>query len=203
MRVEQWMTPDPVTVSPRTSVLNARRMMRLHGIRHLPVVVEDRVFGMLSDRDVLLRDADVAQALSVLQSDLLFGRSRAVEAVMRSPVHTARAAEPIGGAAQIMLDARVSGLPVVADGRLVGIITSSDCLRALRHRPAAGRRPDVVVDDPDWYKLVRMGPGDERPGRPLAEVPVTHIGDRRRSPADAPPTRPDVDCVPVLAGVAR
>ena len=203
MRVEQWMTPDPVTVSPRTSVLNARRMMRLHGIRHLPVVVEGRVVGMLSDRDVLLRDADVARPLSVLQSDLLFGRHRAIETVMRSPVDTARAAEPIGGAAQTMLDARVSGLPVVAEGRLVGIITSSDCLRALRHRPAAGRRPDVVVDDPELVQAGADGPRRRTPGRPLAEVGVADLGDQRRSPADAPPTRPDADRVPVLAGVAR
>ncbi|HUH07113.1 MAG TPA: CBS domain-containing protein [Egibacteraceae bacterium] len=132
MKVRDWMTPDPVTVTLRTSVLSARRLVHLYGIRHLPVVAEGaRVVGMVSDRELLTNDPLIAQALSTLQSDLLSGRYRQVEAVMASPVPTANADEPIAAAADLMLQERIAALPVLDRGRLVGILTTTDCLRAL------------------------------------------------------------------------
>lgn len=133
MRVRDWMTADPVTVTPQTSVLNARRLLRLHGVRHLPVVDGGDVVGIVSDRDLLVGDSQVAQALSTLQSDLLGGRYRTVDTIMATPVHVIRADEPVRVAAERLQRWRISGLPVTDQGRLVGIITTTDCVRALLH----------------------------------------------------------------------
>lgn len=131
MRVRDWMTPEPVTVTPQTSVMSARRILLAQGIRHLPVVEGGRVVGMLSDADLLLRDSQMAQALSALQSDLLGGRYRRVESIMITPVHVVRPDETVRAAAEKMGEGRVNSLPVVEDGALIGIITTTDCLRAL------------------------------------------------------------------------
>lgn len=131
MRVREWMTAQPATVTPQTSVLNARRILRVQGFRHLPVVDGDRVVGMLSDGDLLLRDSQVTQALSALQSDLLGGRYRRVESIMATPVRRAHPDDTVSAAAETMQRWKVSSLPVVEDDRLVGIITTTDCLRAL------------------------------------------------------------------------
>lgn len=177
MRVRQWMTREPITVTAQTSVLIARRLLHAHGVRHLPVVDGgERVVGMVSDRDVLLRDSQVAQALSALQSDLLSGRYRRVETIMTSPVHAVGSHEPVSRAANLMLGWQVSGLPVVDHGRLVGIITTTDCLRALLSALDQGgrrqREPGLLDGDPDWHKITPMPPGDDRPGRPVSPQPA-------------------------------
>jgi acetoin utilization protein AcuB len=130
--VRRWMTPDPVTVTPETSVLVARRLLQTNGVRHLPVVtVAGRVVGMVSDRDLIMRDVQLVQALSALQSELVGGRYRRVETVMSAPARIVAPDEPVGRAADMMLCWGVSSLPVVDHGRLVGIVTTTDCLRAL------------------------------------------------------------------------
>jgi CBS domain-containing protein len=171
------MTQHPITVTAQTSVLGARRLLHAHHVRHLPVVnAGERVVGMVSDRDVLLRDSQVAQALSALQSDLLSGRYRRVETIMTAPVHTVAPDEPVSLAANLMLCWQVSGLPVVDHGRLVGIITTTDCLRALLSgldQDARRRRePGLLEGDPDWRKITPMPPGDDRPGRPVLPQPA-------------------------------
>jgi CBS domain-containing protein len=51
-RVREWMTADPITATPETSIEEAGRTMLEHGFRHLPVVEDDRAIGILSIRDV-------------------------------------------------------------------------------------------------------------------------------------------------------
>jgi len=145
MLVRDRMTRTVVTVSPHTSVLNARRLMATHGIRHLPVVVGDEVVGMVSDRDIRPADPQLGRALSGLQSDLLTGRYRRVETLMSAPAHVVFPKQDVSEAAELMLTRRISALPVVDHGRLVGIIGLSDCLRCMldEHRAAAVDHIDV------------------------------------------------------------
>jgi CBS-domain-containing membrane protein len=87
-----------------------------------------------------------------------------------------------------MLRWQVNALPVIDHGRLVGIVTTADCLRALvaqlheqaRHQQATG----VMDDDPDWYKLTPMPTGDDRPGRRTRPVPAA-VKTVQQSPATA------------------
>ena len=132
MRVREWMSPDPVTVSPSTTVREARQLMRYYGVRHLPVVEHDHVVGMLSDRDVRIDDNALELiAAASADADEATGSARDVRLVMSSPVHVIGPDEAVEAAARAMLSWRVSALPVV-DGqdRLLGLITTTDCLLA-------------------------------------------------------------------------
>jgi acetoin utilization protein AcuB len=131
MRVRDWMSPDPVSVEPSTSVREARRLLGYYGIRHLPVVVNDRVVGIVSDRDVRMDDNVLEIVASAEGAGEATGGGRPVEALMSSPVHTIGPDEPVEAAARMMLSRRISAVPVVdRDNRLVGVITSTDCLLA-------------------------------------------------------------------------
>jgi CBS domain-containing protein len=169
MLVREWMTCPVITVSPKTSVLNARRLLQLHGFRHLPVTTGDRVVGMVSDRDIRVTDTALARSLASLESDLLTGRYRRVESVMSSPVHTVAPNAPIAVAAELMVRHHIGALPVVGPEGLVGIIGLTDCVRALLGSTAGARTPtsdDGIDLHLDVDAPVPMGAGDERPGRP-------------------------------------
>lgn len=131
MRVRDWMSLDPVTVTPATDAREARRLLHRYGIRHLPVVDGRRVIGMVSDRDVRVDEFSLAH-VPAEDRDELFEAGPRIEAVMSSPAHVIAPDEPIEAAARLLLSRRISSLPVVdADGALMGIITSTDCLLAL------------------------------------------------------------------------
>jgi acetoin utilization protein AcuB len=114
MRVSNWMSPDPVSTAPSVAASEAGRMMHSYGIRHLPVVLHERVVGMLSDRDV--RGA-------------MPGRT--VADIMSAPAHVVGPDDTIEDAARLMLSRHISALPVVdVSGHLIGMITTTDCLLA-------------------------------------------------------------------------
>ena len=122
MRVRDWMSPDPITGSPTTTIAEGRRLLHAHGIRHLPVVEDGRLVGVVSDRD--LREDPTA----VPRDD---AAERELEAVMSSPAHVVDVDAAIGDAARLMLSRRISALPVVdGDGAVVGLVTTTDCLLA-------------------------------------------------------------------------
>lgn len=130
MQVREWMSTDPVTVSVDDTVSEARRLLDTQGVRHLPVVDDQRLVGIVSDRDVAIREAALRQA--VLRHDVaaLLDDERPVEAVMSSDVHTVGVDVPIAEAARTLVSRRINALPVIEEGRLVGIVTSTDCLLA-------------------------------------------------------------------------
>jgi CBS domain-containing protein len=160
------MTRRVVTISPRTSVLNARRTLQLHGFRHLPVVVDGDVIGMVSDRDVRVSDTNLGRSLASLESDLLTGRYRRVETVMTTPAVTVGPDAPVAAAAQLMIDRRIGALPVVSRDGLVGIIGLSDCVRALISWAQATPCESDLEVHRDVDAVITLGPGDARPGRP-------------------------------------
>ncbi len=129
MRVAEWMSPDPITVSPWTSVRAARELLAREQVRHLPVVQGERLVGIVSDRDLRL-DQDAIDRLA------RGGSARPVEGevrwVMSRPVHTAAPDDELASAADRLLAERISALPVVdEEDRPVGILTTTDCLLAL------------------------------------------------------------------------
>lgn len=176
--VEESMTRYPVTVTPGMSVLNARRMLQRYGIRHLPVVDGNELVGMVSDRDLCIGDPWAAVSVSGLQSGLMSGRYRSVATVMSSPVRVARVGDSVAFAAGQMTRWRISALPVLDRGKLVGIITATDCLAILAAARLDRRDEGSVFDlpgyDPDIGKMTPMPPGDERPGRP--SIPPVSVG---------------------------
>jgi acetoin utilization protein AcuB len=129
-RVEDFMTPDPQCVSHEKSLLDAAIIFRRTGFRHLPVVDGERVLGILSERDVQrltpsrLTQVPEDEYNGVLQ-DTMLG-----QVMTRDPL-TVSPETPLRAAAIILSEAKVGCLPVVKEGRLVGIITVIDMLSAL------------------------------------------------------------------------
>jgi len=149
MLVRDWMTKDPQVVPPSTPVMEAMNMLRGEGYRRLPVVKDGRLLGIVTDRDLKEATPSKATSLSVYELNYLLSKLT-LKDVMRTPVITIGPDEAIEQAALTMEMHRVSGLPVIEKGAVVGILTITDLLRAfvdflgLRE---GGRR--VTVDMPD------------------------------------------------------
>ena len=132
--VSGWMTGRPETVRPDQPVLEAYAIMCSFGIRHVPVVKDDRLVGILSDRDLLKRGPlgggdDGGQKLAKLFA-LPVG-----EIMTCDDLKTAAPMTTLQQAAYTMAETRTSALPVLDGEKLVGIITSHDLLRALSGMP--------------------------------------------------------------------
>ena len=129
MLVRDWMTPNPRTVTPDTPVLDAIKLLKDQGYRRLPVLEADRLVGIVTDKD--LKDAMPSKAttLSVWELNYLLSKLTVSE-VMAKPVITVDADEPLEEAALLMEEYKVGGLPVLSEGKLVGIITITDVLKA-------------------------------------------------------------------------
>jgi len=118
------MTREVITVPPSLLVTNCWSIMQAKRIRHLPVVQEGRLVGMLSDRD-LLRFGNVLPS-----GELGLLRRHAVDLMTLTPIVCAPDTS-VAEAAQIMTEKKIDALPVAVDGRLVGLVTSADLLHLL------------------------------------------------------------------------
>jgi acetoin utilization protein AcuB len=124
------MTSALITVRPDTPVLDARHLMVERRIRHLLVVNErGDLVGIITDRDIRLNLPSQATSLSVWEINHLLTRLT-VGQVMSRGLITVGPERDARDAAQLMLDHRIGALPVVEAGRLVGIVTETDLLRA-------------------------------------------------------------------------
>jgi CBS domain-containing protein len=127
--VKGWMTSDVVTVTPDTTLPEAHRLMTDNQIRRLPVIDNGRLVGIITRGDVRGAEASDATSLSIWELQYLIAKIKVKEIMTYDPIAISQDAT-IGQAAQVMLDNKVSGLPVVnGEGKLVGIITESDIFR--------------------------------------------------------------------------
>ena len=141
MLVSELMAADPVTVSPDTPVFEARQRMLQERIRHLPVTERGQLVGIVTDRDIRLNLPSQATSLSVWEVNYLLARLT-VEKVMTRTVITVGPDRDAGDAARLMLEHRIGGLPVMDAGRVVGILTETDIVRAFVKTVAPrGTRP--------------------------------------------------------------
>lgn len=121
LSVAEIMTREPYTLGPDDSLEDARQLMAEHHIRHVPVVTGDSsLVGLVSQRDVL------AASDSSLLNDTSTDHYVALSAIMTSPVQTIEETAGLRGAAMHLQKNKLGCLPVVTDGRLVGIVTDSD-----------------------------------------------------------------------------
>lgn len=129
MLVKKRMTHDPVVVSPRHSLADALRLTRERRIRHLPVVEDGVLVGIVSDRDV--RTALPSPLTEPDAERVAFLERTPVEAVMKRDVDSIGPLDTVEDAAKLMRRRRIGALPVVdAHGRVLGILSESDVLDA-------------------------------------------------------------------------
>ncbi len=125
------MTADPLTINPDETVFKAVQMMNQVWIRHLPVCDGDKVVGMLSDRD--LRNFELQEWINAVDADKVREYlAMPVSKVMSEDVVTVGPDTSSAESAAAMLDAKISALPVVDDGKLIGMVTTDDLLRTLK-----------------------------------------------------------------------
>jgi acetoin utilization protein AcuB len=132
MEIRKWMKHPVHSVKLHDSIQHARELMERHRVNQLPVIIDGRLVGIITDRD--LRDAfpsvfdapDFApRKPKVATTD---PQAVTVEMVMTSNVTTVGPGDSMADAARLMRRQRIGALPVVEGGHVVGILTRSDVL---------------------------------------------------------------------------
>jgi CBS domain-containing protein len=132
----EWMHTDVITINPELRVERVWELMERQHIRHLPVVKDDKLVGIITARD-LKRTIFPTTPLSPPETDAKpqphgLPGDLPVEAIMTRGVYTAHPNDPLLGPAAYMLKQKIGALPVVDDdGKLIGMLTETDLLKAL------------------------------------------------------------------------
>ncbi|MRG93154.1 CBS domain-containing protein [Polyangium spumosum] len=165
-RVREIMTRKVVTIQEHECVALAEQLMAQGGIRHLPVMRGEALVGLVGDRDILGLVSD---------GPLL---DMPVRDVMAAPVETTGPDEGVDEASARMAARRIDCLPVLEDGRLVGILTSTDVLAErgrLAHKGAAGPTPLPLARDVMHRRVMTI-----RSDLPLREAIQVLVGSGQR-----------------------
>jgi acetoin utilization protein AcuB len=136
MQVRDLMSDKPITVEPETPMLEARQRMMEKRIRHLIVTEHASVVGIVTDRDIRLNLPSPATSLSVWEINYLLAKLTVGDVMTRS-VLVVGPDRPAAEAARIMMEHKISALPVTEAKRLVGIVTESDFVRVVARADAA------------------------------------------------------------------
>ncbi|MGD8895130.1 MAG: CBS domain-containing protein [Acidobacteriota bacterium] len=128
-QVSDYMTSDPMTLSPEDNLMNALETMRLRGVRRLPVTVDGTLVGLVTE-------GDLKRAEPSMLTESEEGFNRVMEGtpisriMIQSPV-TVTAETPLVDAAETLYNTKYGALPVVSGDRVVGILTDNDLVHAL------------------------------------------------------------------------
>ncbi len=129
MQVSDIMTREPVWVTPDCSLDDALQLLDDQGFRHLPVREAGKLVGLLSDRDLLAATGWLSSRVHACRGPGMREQVPArVEEIMSRDVFTTHPSAPLRAAGAELLSRRISCLPVVEDGELVGIVTEADLL---------------------------------------------------------------------------
>lgn len=153
MRARDAMTRNVVWVDPELSLAEAASLMEEWNIRHLPVIADNHLVGMLSDRDVLLR--------STLQEDgEVVVEEKSVGEAMTPDPFTCSTTSTLGSVAAAMVERKIDSFPVLDDdGDLAGLITSTDLLEMLIARERESKIGDLPVKFQVFSGVARASSG--------------------------------------------
>jgi len=150
MTVGQRMTKNPITVKIDTPVSEAQYTMRKEKVHRFPVVDKElRLKGIVTEKDLLYATPSPATTLDVYEMSYLLSKLK-VDEVMTSDLVTVTEDTPIEEAARVLVDNNIGGLPVLRDGKLVGIITESDVFKVFLEMFASrkkGVRMTMVIPE--------------------------------------------------------
>jgi acetoin utilization protein AcuB len=149
MYVLNNMTSNPYTVTPDATIAETLELMRQKKVRRLPVLENGKLVGIITERKLLEVSPSPATSLSVFEINYLLAKTK-VGSLMTRDVYTVMPGTLLEEAARIMRDHDVGALPVLDDGKLVGIITETDLfdafLEIMGYR-SRGTRLSVDVED--------------------------------------------------------
>lgn len=127
--VSDYMTPNPIVVEPEDPLMRAIEIIRLRGVRRLPVAVGGMLVGLVTEGDLKR-----AEPSTLTDSEADFNRVMEETPLSRIMIQnplTTTADAPLLEAADVLLNTKYGALPVVTAGRVVGILTDNDLIRAL------------------------------------------------------------------------
>ncbi|MBM2829612.1 MAG: acuB [Gammaproteobacteria bacterium] len=135
MAISEVMNPYLLTVDPYASLAEAYELMKKNKIRRLPVVNNNELVGVITHRDILeAKPSDVTHSLSIWELNQMLSKLIVEHVMTRKPI-TIYQTDTVGHAAEIMLDEKIGGIPVLdANDKLTGIITESDIFRLIMRR---------------------------------------------------------------------
>ena len=137
--VRDYMTPDPQTLDVGSTLLDAALLLRRAELRHIPILEDGRLVGVLTDRDVGRVAPSVLSRVSPQEYNRFFEETLLGKVMTRNPLSIAPDA-PLAEAVNLLFRNKLGCLPVLDGDSLVGIITVSDMLRAL-HDLIGGPEP--------------------------------------------------------------
>jgi acetoin utilization protein AcuB len=140
MYIKDWMTTDPIVVSPDTPIMEAQKIMRENRIRRLPVVERGELMGIVTYRDLIEASPSEATSLSIHELNYLLSKLK-VKEVMTKGLVVVEPDETVEEAALRGTEKGVGALPVVHKGKLIGIATVADLFRTVM--TLLGAREDV------------------------------------------------------------
>lgn len=150
MIIERRMTKNPVTINPEASVVEASELMKKEKVHRLPVLDRDKnLIGVISEKDILFATPSPASSLSIHEMAYLLSKLTVRKLMTKNPVTISRTTT-VEEAARLMVDQDLSCLPVVEEGKLVGIVSKSDMFKILLELFGArhfGIRLSFLVDD--------------------------------------------------------
>jgi acetoin utilization protein AcuB len=131
MKVRDLMTEKVTTLGPDDKMDQAFYHLNFERIRHLPVVEKGRVVGMISDRDIKKFLGSLTSSPPHIKNEERSRtiKTRKVRTMMKRGIVTISPAAEAAEAASIMIKRKIGALPVVQEGKLAGIITTTDILR--------------------------------------------------------------------------
>jgi CBS domain-containing protein len=126
--VKEIMMGSPVTLRPEDTLDLANDVISLGRIRHIPVLEDGRLVGLLSERDLMGRAVPAIFGLKQKNKSALL-KSYRIKDFMKKKVVTVSPETPIKDAARLMAEKKIGCVPVVSNGSLVGLVTTTDVLR--------------------------------------------------------------------------
>lgn len=173
MKASQLMTKSVLSVAPETPVRRIAELLLQHGISALPVLREETLVGIVSESDLVVREAAAKQRRSWLSAllarpslgagtlDAAIAQDNVAADIMSSPVITVSADASLDDVVKLMAIHGIKRLPVMHDGHLAGIISRADLIRAWAVRgadaPASRALPDNVFTHLDKSFHAAMG----------------------------------------------
>jgi acetoin utilization protein AcuB len=131
MLVKNWMSKKVITIDADDSMQDAMGLLKEHGIRRLPVIKKGKLVGIVTDRDLKKASASDATSLEIHELLYLLTAVKVKDIMTKEPI-TVPPDYTVEETAQVLLESKISGAPVVDDsGNVVGVITQSDLFRVL------------------------------------------------------------------------
>jgi len=130
MRIRDIMSTNVVAVDEKTSIHDARKIMKAHKIRRLPVMKKDKLIGLITEHMLLEASPSPATALSIHELNYLLAKMTVKDIMVKKPF-TISPDMPPEDALQLGQEMGYGGFPVVENNKLVGVVTESDIVRLM------------------------------------------------------------------------